>query len=78
VANQPDMIRGIRNAIILIEIVNAFDPALLEGLEKAVPEGLAEAPETKAGKALANHPKAAKSGKPSCSGADSHYSSISR
>ena len=42
-ANTPEVIRGIRNAMILAKIADAIDPDLLESLEKAVPEGLAEA-----------------------------------
>jgi uncharacterized protein YjgD (DUF1641 family) len=43
VANQPEMIRGIRNMMILAKIANSFEPELLEGLEQAVQEGLTEA-----------------------------------
>jgi uncharacterized protein YjgD (DUF1641 family) len=43
VANTPEMIRGIRNLMILAKVVNSFEPELLEGLEQAVQEGLAEA-----------------------------------
>ena len=42
-ANTPEVIRGIRNAMILSKITDSIDPRLLEGLERAVPEGLAEA-----------------------------------
>lgn len=42
VANQPEMIRGIRNMMILTKIANSFEPELLEGIEQAVQEGLAE------------------------------------
>ena len=42
-ANTPEVIRGIRNAMILAKIAAAIDPNLLESLERAVPEGLAEA-----------------------------------
>jgi uncharacterized protein YjgD (DUF1641 family) len=42
-ANTPEVIRGIRNAMILAKIADSIDPQLLEGLERAVPEGLAEA-----------------------------------
>jgi len=41
-ANTPEVIRGIRNAMILAKIADAIDPNLLESLEKAVPEALAE------------------------------------
>jgi uncharacterized protein YjgD (DUF1641 family) len=43
VANKPEMIRGMRNAMILAKVTNAFEPELLEGLEQAVQEGLVEA-----------------------------------
>lgn len=42
-ANTPEMIRGIRNAMILAKIADSIDPQLLESLERAVPECLAEA-----------------------------------
>ena len=42
-ANTPQVIRGIRNAMILAKIADSIDPQLLEGFERAVPEGLAEA-----------------------------------
>ena len=42
-ANTPEVIRGIRNSMILAKIADSIDPQLLEGLERAVPEGLAEA-----------------------------------
>src|ERR1700757_4955956 len=41
--NTPQVIRGIRNAMILAKIADSIDPQLLEGLERAVTEGLAEA-----------------------------------
>ena len=47
VANQPEMIRGIRNMMILAKIGNSFEPEILEGLEQAVQEGLAEARQPK-------------------------------
>ena len=43
VANQPEMIRGIRNMMILAKIADSFEPELLEQLERAVQEGLIEA-----------------------------------
>jgi len=43
VANTPDMIRGIRNMMILVKITNSFEPELLEGLEQGVQKSLAEA-----------------------------------
>jgi len=46
-ANTPEVIRGIRNAMILAKIADAIDPSLLEGLQRAVPEGLAEAQKPK-------------------------------
>jgi uncharacterized protein YjgD (DUF1641 family) len=46
-ANTPEVIRGIRNAMILAKIADSIDPQLLEGLERAVPEGLAEAAKPK-------------------------------
>jgi uncharacterized protein YjgD (DUF1641 family) len=42
-ANTPEVIRGIRNVMILAKIADAIDPHLLESLANAVPEGLAEA-----------------------------------
>ena len=41
--NTPEVIRGIRNLMILAKIADAIEPELLESLERAVPEGLAEA-----------------------------------
>jgi uncharacterized protein YjgD (DUF1641 family) len=46
-ANTPEVIRGIRNAMVLARIADAIDPSLLESLERAVPEGLAEAQKAK-------------------------------
>jgi uncharacterized protein YjgD (DUF1641 family) len=46
-ANTPEVIRGIRNAMILAKIADAIDPNLLESLERAVPEALAEAQKPK-------------------------------
>jgi uncharacterized protein YjgD (DUF1641 family) len=46
-ANTPEVIRGIRNAMVLARIADAMDPSLLESLERAVPEGLAEAQKSK-------------------------------
>lgn len=42
-ANTPEVIRGIRNAMILAKIADAIEPEVLEGLQQAVTEGLAEA-----------------------------------
>jgi uncharacterized protein YjgD (DUF1641 family) len=42
VANRPEMIRGVRNAIILIKVADLFPPELLEGVEEGVMEGLVE------------------------------------
>jgi uncharacterized protein YjgD (DUF1641 family) len=42
-ANTPEVIRAIRNAMILAKITDRLDPQLLECLERAVPEALAEA-----------------------------------
>jgi hypothetical protein len=42
-ANTPEMIRGIRNLMIAAKLANWFEPGLLEGLEQAVQQGLAEA-----------------------------------
>lgn len=47
VANTPEMIRGIRNMMILVKIANSFEPELLESVEKAVQTGLAEARKSK-------------------------------
>ena len=41
--NTPEVIRGIRNLMILAKIFEGIDPELLEGLERAAPEGLAAA-----------------------------------
>jgi uncharacterized protein YjgD (DUF1641 family) len=41
--NTPEVIRGIRNLMILARIFDGIEPELLEGLERAVREGLAEA-----------------------------------
>jgi len=46
-ANTLEVIRGIRNAMILAKIADSIDPQLLEDLERAVPEGLAEAEKPK-------------------------------
>ncbi len=46
-ANTLEVIRGIRNAMILAKIADSIDPQLLEDLERAVPEGLAEAAKPK-------------------------------
>jgi uncharacterized protein YjgD (DUF1641 family) len=43
VANTPEVIRGIRNMMILAKVANSFEPELLEGLEQAVQKALAEA-----------------------------------
>jgi uncharacterized protein YjgD (DUF1641 family) len=42
-ANEPEVIRGIRNLMILARIADALEPELLEGLATAVPEGLEQA-----------------------------------
>ena len=41
--NSPEVIRGIRNSMILIKLFAALDPKLLEQLAGAVPKALAEA-----------------------------------
>jgi uncharacterized protein YjgD (DUF1641 family) len=41
--NTPEVIRGIRNLMIMARIFEGLQPELLEGLERAVPEGLAAA-----------------------------------
>ena len=43
VANTPEMIRGIRNIMILAKVANSFEPEIFEALEQGVQEGLAEA-----------------------------------
>jgi uncharacterized protein YjgD (DUF1641 family) len=43
--NTPEAICGIRNFMILIRIAGTLEPELLEALARAVPEGLAQAPE---------------------------------
>jgi uncharacterized protein YjgD (DUF1641 family) len=47
VANKPEMIRGIRNLMILAKMAGALEPEVLEGLEQGVQEGLAEAKKPK-------------------------------
>jgi uncharacterized protein YjgD (DUF1641 family) len=46
-ANRPEMIRGVRNAIILIKVADFFPPELLEGVEEGVKEGLVESQKPK-------------------------------
>jgi len=41
--NTPEVIRGIRNLMILARMLDGIEPELLEGLERAMPEALAEA-----------------------------------
>jgi uncharacterized protein YjgD (DUF1641 family) len=41
--NTPEVIRGIRNLMILAKIFDGIEPELLEGLERATSEGLAAA-----------------------------------
>jgi uncharacterized protein YjgD (DUF1641 family) len=43
VANTPEMIRGVRNMMIVAKVANSFEPESLEALEQGVQEGLAEA-----------------------------------
>jgi uncharacterized protein YjgD (DUF1641 family) len=43
VADTPEMIRGIRNLMILAKIANSFEPEILEAVEQAVQQSLAEA-----------------------------------
>jgi uncharacterized protein YjgD (DUF1641 family) len=43
VANKPEIIRGLRNLMILAKIADSFEPEFLEDLELAVNEGLAQA-----------------------------------
>jgi uncharacterized protein YjgD (DUF1641 family) len=47
VANKPEMIRGIRNLMILTKMAGSLEPELLERLEQGVQEGLVEAREPK-------------------------------
>jgi uncharacterized protein YjgD (DUF1641 family) len=42
-ANNPEVIRGIRNFIILTKLFASLDPRLVEDLEKVVPKALVEA-----------------------------------
>ena len=44
--NTPEVIRGIRNFMILARIADTLEPELLEALAQAVPEGLAQAKKT--------------------------------
>jgi uncharacterized protein YjgD (DUF1641 family) len=46
--NSPEVIRAIRNLMILAKILDAVDPELLESLERAIPKALAEAKTSKA------------------------------
>ncbi|MBV9873701.1 MAG: hypothetical protein JO025_03140 [Verrucomicrobia bacterium] len=46
-ANKPEIIRGIRNLMILARIADSFEPKLLEDLEQGVQEGLAQAQKLK-------------------------------
>ena len=46
-ANSPEMIRGIRNLMILAKMLSSIDPELLEGVQLAVQEGLDEAQKAK-------------------------------
>jgi len=46
--NSPEVIRAIRNLMILAKILDAVDPELLESLERAVPKTLADAKTSKA------------------------------
>ena len=43
VVNTPEMIRGIRNMMILAKVANSFEPEILEAVEQAVQESLPEA-----------------------------------
>jgi uncharacterized protein YjgD (DUF1641 family) len=43
VAKTPEMIRGVRNMMILAKVANSFEPEILEALEQGVQEGLTEA-----------------------------------
>jgi uncharacterized protein YjgD (DUF1641 family) len=43
VANTPEMIRGIRNLMILAKVANSVEPEILEAVEQAVQESVAEA-----------------------------------
>jgi uncharacterized protein YjgD (DUF1641 family) len=47
VANKPEMIRGIRNAMILMKLADLFEPELLESIEKGVKQGLIESQKPK-------------------------------
>jgi uncharacterized protein YjgD (DUF1641 family) len=47
VANRPEMIRGIRNAMILIKVADLFPPELLQSVEEGVKEGLVESQKPK-------------------------------
>jgi len=44
--NTPEVIRGIRNLMILAKIADAIEPELLEGLERSIPAKLDEAKKT--------------------------------
>ena len=43
VVNKPEMIRGLRNLIILANVADAIEPDLLEALQPAIQQGVAEA-----------------------------------
>jgi uncharacterized protein YjgD (DUF1641 family) len=46
--NSPEVIRAIRNLMILAKILDTVDPELLESLERAIPKALMEAKTSKA------------------------------
>ncbi|MBV9391521.1 MAG: DUF1641 domain-containing protein [Verrucomicrobia bacterium] len=41
--NTPEVIRGIRNVIVILKILDGIEPELLEGLARGIPKGIAEA-----------------------------------
>jgi uncharacterized protein YjgD (DUF1641 family) len=43
VVNKPEMIRGMRNLIILANVADSFEPEFLECLQPAIKQGLSEA-----------------------------------
>ena len=43
VVNKPEMIRGMRNLIILANVADTLEPELLESLQPAIKQGLTEA-----------------------------------
>lgn len=73
-ANTPEMIRGVRNMMILAKVANSFEPQILEALEQGVQEGLAEARKRNPIGFWQLGEKGIKPGEPSCSNHNSEHS----